>query len=228
MSLQDDAKRWDTIHEKVHKHKGVGKESVYAQEKEALFPRASLIIELGGGTGEDALYFLQKGHSVVVLDISEFALKIAQEKAQKAGFEKQIVTKMVDFGLHQLPIKNDSVNVAYSRLSLNYFDSAHTVKLFRDIYNMLKPGGKAYLTFKSPQDTAEMEHLERTATLFEPNVYIENGQLRSRFTIEQLRKLLANASIANCEVSLYKEKLEGEEEGQQSILLLNEVVFSKS
>jgi ubiquinone/menaquinone biosynthesis C-methylase UbiE len=223
--MLDDAKRWDVIHEKTYK--GSGGESVYAQEKEKLFPRASLIIELGGGTGEDALYFLQKGHSVVILDISEFALNVAQEKAKKAGFEKQLVAKMVDFGLHQLPIKNDSVDIVYSRISLHYFDSAHTIKLFQDIYNMLKRSGKAYLTFKSPQDTAEMEYLNNTTTLFEPNVYIENGQLRSRFTIEQLKKMLVSARIANFEVNLYKEQLAGEE-GRQVILLLNEIVFIKS
>jgi len=225
MSLNNDAKRWDVIHEKTHKRSGG--ESVYAQEKEKLFPRASLIIELGGGTGEDALYFLQKGHSMVVLDISEFALKIAQEKAQKAGYEKQIVTKMVDFGLHQLPIKNNSVDVVYSRISLHYFDSAHTIKLFQDIYQMLKPGEKAYLTFKSPQDTAEMEYLNNTTTLFEPNVYIENGQLRSRFTIKQLKEMLASAGITNFEVNFYKEQLAGGE-GQSVILPLNEIVFTKT
>jgi len=48
------------------------------QEKELQFPNGSVVVDLGGGTGEDALYFMQTGHSVVLFDISEYALKVAK------------------------------------------------------------------------------------------------------------------------------------------------------
>ena len=53
--MLDDAKRWDLIHQQseddtVHSH--------YAEEKEKLFQRGSLVVDLGGGGGQDALYFL--------------------------------------------------------------------------------------------------------------------------------------------------------------------------
>ena len=218
----DDSKRWDVIHQKTH-HELKGP-SIYARERENLFPRGSLIVDLGGGTGEDAIYFLQKDHSVVLLDISDFALKIAQDKAKANNLSERLAIRKVDFGLHQLPIKDDSVDIAYSRISLHYFESEHTIKIFQDIYKMLKTGGKAFLTFKSPEDVKEMEYLKNVAVEFEQNVYIENGQLRSRFSKEQLENFLKQAGINEFRVEAYQEKLAN---GDDSALLLNEIVCEK-
>lgn len=220
----DDAKRWDLIHKQSDDDTTF---SNYAEEKEKLFPRGSVVVDMGGGTGQDALYFLRQGHSVVVLDISEHALGICSELAKKEGFEKQLVTQQVDYGLHNLPVKASSVDVVYSRISLNYFGKSHTTKLFVDIYNMLKPGGKAYLSFKSPEDKEEMEYLEKTTSVYEPNVFIENEQLRSRFTSEQLKIMLKEAGILSYEVNPLLEDLSKQSEGHKSQLFVNEVVISK-
>jgi ubiquinone/menaquinone biosynthesis C-methylase UbiE len=222
--MLDDAKRWDLIHQQsedntVHSH--------YAEEKEKLFPRGSLVVDLGGGGGQDALYFLRNGHSVVVLDVSEHALSQCRELAKANGFDKQLVTQQVDFGLHKLPIKPNSVDAAYSRISLNYFGKNHTTKLFTDIYNMLKPGGKAYLTFKSPADIEEMEYLTKATSVYEPNVFIDNDQLRSRFTAEQLTEMLKKTGIANFQVNPVEEELAARKEGHKSKLFVNEIVITK-
>jgi ubiquinone/menaquinone biosynthesis C-methylase UbiE len=225
MVVVDDTTRWDLTHQKTHKPDMLY--SHYAEEKEKLFLRNSLVVDVGGGTGEDALYFLQKGHSVVLLDISPFALKVAEDKAGAAGLAKKLVARQVDYGLHALPIKDASVNVVYSRISLNYFDREHTIKLFMQIYRILKPGGVAYLSFKSPDDTDEMDYLEKMTTLFEPNVYIENGMLRSRFTTEQLNEMVVEAGIKTYEVTPFKEELGVRREGHKQTLYLNEVAFKK-
>jgi len=224
--MLDDAKRWDVIHQKTHKDSL--ELSAYAKEKEKLFPRGSLVIELGGGTGADASYFLKQGHSVVLLDISAFALKKAVEKAKKLKVVEKLVVKQVDFGLHKLPIKDNSVDIVYSRISLNYFGSNHTTKLFIDIYKMLKVGGIAYLTFKSPDDENEMKYLTNSAILYEPNVYIENDQLRSRFTVDQLKAMVQKAGISEFSVEPHQELVSGSGEDQQSTLFVNEVVFTKT
>lgn len=221
----DDSKHWDVIHQKIHKANEW--HSLYAEEKEKLFPRASLVVDMGAGTGADALYFLKQGHSVVALDISEFALKATQEKAKAAGLSKNLVTRQVDFGLHQIPIKDGSIDVVYSRISINYFGYKQTTTLFTDAYRILKPGGSAYISMKSPDDANEMEYLEKSATLYEPNVYIEGGMLRSRFTIKQLEEMLKNAGIANFEVKAYTENLGNRKEGHHPILHVNDIVYKK-
>lgn len=223
--MVDDAKLWDAIHQKIHKANEW--HSIYAEEKEKLFPRSSLIVDLGAGTGADAVYFLKKNHSVVALDISEFALKITHEKAKIAGLSKNLVTKQVDFGLHSIPVKDTSVDVVYSRISLNYFGNKHTTIIFKDIYRILKLNGIAFISLKSPDDLVEKEYLEKSASVYEPNVYIEGGILRSRFTREQLTEMLGRAGIASFEVKPYKENLGGRREGHHPTLFVNEITFKK-
>jgi ubiquinone/menaquinone biosynthesis C-methylase UbiE len=221
----DDAKRWDVIHKKTHKE--IIGPSAYAQEKEKQFPRGSVVCELGGGTGADAVHFLKNGHSVILLDISDFALKVVQKQAQEAKVAERLKVVQTDFGLHALPLSDNSVDIAYSRISLNYFGRKQTTFLFTDIYRILKPGGRAFITLKSPDDAKEMEYLERTATVYEPNVYIDSGQLRSRFTKEHLQEMLQQAGVTDFGIVPYQEDLGPSEKGDGLILYVNEVVFTK-
>jgi ubiquinone/menaquinone biosynthesis C-methylase UbiE len=223
--MADDAKHWDAIHKKIHKADEW--HSLFAEEKEKLFPRGSLIVDLGAGTGADVLYFLKQEHSVVSLDISEFALNITQEKAKASKFSKNLVVKQVDFGLSSIPVKDESVDVVYSRISLNYFGNKQTSIIFKDIYRILKQGGVAYISLKSPDDEVEMEYLEKSATLYEENVFIEGGMLRSRFTKAQIEEILKRAEVPNFEVKPHKEDLSGRKEGHHPILFVNEITFKK-
>lgn len=221
----DDVTHWDSVHKKIHTD--YIRHSHYAEEKEKLFPRGSNVCELGGGTGNDAMYFLSKGHSVVLLDISEFALTKARESASRLGFSSKLVTKQIHFGLHKIPLKDNSIDVAYSRIALHYFESKHTAVIFDDIYRFLKPGGQAFLTFKSPEDREELLMLKTRSVEFEPGVYIDNGNLKSRFTKEQLEAILAQANIKDSEVTPIKEPL-FTNDAEQHYLLQNEVKFKKS
>ena len=223
--MADDAKHWDAIHQKIYKQNEW--HSSYAEEKEKLFPRNSLVVDIGAGTGADALYFLKSGHSVVALDISEFALKITQERSKEAGLSKNIVTKQVDLGLHSIPVKDSSVDIVYSRISLNYFGRKQTTSIFKDIYRVLKTDGFAYLSLKSPDDAVEMEYLEKGASLYEENVFIEGGMIRSRFTVAQLEKMLKDAGIQKYEGKPHQENLGEKAEGHHPILHVNEVTFKK-
>ena len=220
-----DTRRWDAIHRKLYNEEEW--HSQYAEDKEKLFSRNCIIVDLGGGTGADALYFLQQGHSVVLLDISEFALKVALEKAKKHGLGDRLVVRQVDFGLHELPLKSNSIDVAYSRIALNYFPKDQTIKIFNEIYRILKPGSTAYLTFKSPADSVEMEYLEKTAVIYETGVYIQNGQLRSRFTKEQLIEILKESNIKYVSVTPYIEDLSKKSQDHHPSLHTNEIVFTK-
>ena len=223
-----DAQKWDAIHKRIYKEDEW--HSSYAEEKEKLFPRGSVVLDLGGGTGADAIFFLKQGHSVVLLDISEFALKVAQEKAKRSELIDRLVVKQVDFGLHDFPIKNDSVDVVYSRIGLNYFPMDRTIKIFHEIVRVIKAqAGTAYVTFKSPEDKDELEYLQKTAVEYEPSVFIQNGQLRSRFEKDQLKSMLQAAGAVNYKVEPYEELLSSANKKEhQPKLILNEMVITKS
>lgn len=226
MTFQLDSKKWDIYHQKT-----VGEDTTpsnYAQEKEKLFPRGSIIVDLGGGVGSDALYFLEKGHSVIILDISEYALKVAMDRAKSKKLDDKLVTKQVDFSLHSIPIKPDSTDIAYSRLSLNYFDMEETTVLIHEIYNLLKTNGAAFLTFKSPDDIEEIEYLKKRATQVSDNVFIDNGQIRSRFSLTQLEIIAKNAGVAKFEVKPYAENITPKLGDNPRLLKCNELTFTKT
>lgn len=221
-----DADHWDFVHSKTYKDDSWY--SQYAQEKEKLFPRGSIVVELGGGTGQDALHFLKQGHSVLLFDISGFALKIAQEKAKKERVAKKLVVRQLDFGQHKLPIKDASVDVVFSRIALNYFPQKETIGVLGEANRVLKIGGQAFLGFKSPHDEEEMRLLEKTAVEYEKNVFILNDQIVSRFSIEQVRTMLSEANIKNPHVSLFTENLGTFKKNHTAELQLTDIVFTKS
>jgi ubiquinone/menaquinone biosynthesis C-methylase UbiE len=136
--------------------------------------------------------------------------------------------KQLDYGLERFPVKDTSVNIVYSRMSLHYFDADHTIRLFMDINRILKTGGTAYLSFKSPEDRDEVEYLQNIATEYEPNVYIENGLLRSRFPKEQLEQMLSKAGITDFSVTPFTESLAGRRTDHRQTIYLNDIVFKKA
>ncbi len=60
----------------------------------------SEILELNGGTGEDAIYLAKQGHTVHSTDISDDMIGIMNTKIQKENLSKQITTRQLDY--HQL------------------------------------------------------------------------------------------------------------------------------
>jgi len=212
--------------------------SPYCVQVEPFFPRNSLVYDLGGGIGTEALYFLEHGHSVKLFDISPKALGIAAQKAQKA--EYSLETQQIDFANAQIDAPENSADIVFSRLSLHYFDIETTTALFREIYRILKEGpkeacGVAYLAFKSPNDNEEMVYLRTNAEEEEPGVYVtSDGRVRARFTAEQLREMLQEAGITNYEINEIEEDLSGikgreiEVKSGRTKLLLNEVIIRKT
>lgn len=219
------AKKWDTEHTRIPKDKT---QSPYAEQREAEFPRNSLLADLGSGTGADAIYFLQHGHKVIAIDISSFALEQAAQKATDLGLD--LDTREAVIGTDPIPLDDDSVDGVYSRLALHYFDRQTTIEVMKQIYSKLKVGGTAFLTLKSPEDKQEMEFLKQSAKEIEAGVFNDEGQIKSRFTVDQLKEILKESGIESSEVTSYVEDLSGRTDLTKSgnvQLLLNEIRFTK-
>jgi len=183
--------------------------SLYAAETEQRFPRTSVVVDLGGGTGTDSLYFIDQGHSVILVDIADEPLARAKEQAQKRGLGDKLQTLQCDFSSGTLPLENEACDIVYSRLALHYFESPTLTKLLAEIYRILRPNGQAYLTLKSPDDTVEMEFLATTATQKEAGVFEEKGRIKTRYSTARLQQILSDAGLPTdaYSVTSYTEKL---------------------
>lgn len=207
-------------------------ESLYAVEKELQFPANSTVCDLGGGTGTDGLYFASKGHNVTLVDIADEALAKAAVHAEERGLAKKFKTVQCDFSFGTLPLQDATYDIVYSRLALHYFEPQVTAQLFSEIYRILRPGGRTFLTLKSPDDAAEMAFLATTATEDEAGLFNENGRLKARYTIERLKEILADAGIPEsaCSVISYTEKLGNDSDvvkSGNSEFIVNEVMLQK-
>jgi ubiquinone/menaquinone biosynthesis C-methylase UbiE len=223
--MTNQIEKWNQSHTRIPTDKSV---SQYAVEIEKEFPRDSFICDLGGGTGADAIYFLQQGHKVVLVDISDYALQVAVAKAKKVGLT--LDTYRATLGQESIPLEDSSSDVVYSRLALHYFDRQTTISIFQDIYRVMKSGGRAYITLKSPEDVDEMSFLKKSATEKEASVFIDDGEMKSRFTTEQLQDILLDANIPSFEVKLYTENFSGridKVKSKNNQMVLNEILISK-
>lgn len=81
------------------------RERVHSHVLQYLPPNCS-ILELNSGTGEDALFFAQKGHLVHATDISPGMQRELRQKIEAAGLEEHVSTEICSFAnLSQLKSK---------------------------------------------------------------------------------------------------------------------------
>ena len=59
------------------------------------FPPDALLLELGGGTGEDALFLARHGRRVVVTDGAPAMVRRTRDKARAAGYDDRIAAEQV-------------------------------------------------------------------------------------------------------------------------------------
>ncbi|HEX8226320.1 MAG TPA: class I SAM-dependent methyltransferase [Candidatus Saccharimonadales bacterium] len=207
-------------------------QSLYAMEKEVLFPRNSLVCDLGGGTGTDSIYFATKGHDVTLVDIADEPLAKAENQSRNSGIDHKIEAVQCDFSLGALPLPDKYYDVVYSRLALHYFESQVLSRLFAEIYRILRPHGQTYLSLKSPDDEAEMAYLSTTAIEVEDGVFSEKGRLKTRYTIDRLMTILADSGLPvdSYTVRSYREKLGNDNDivkSGNSEFIVNEVLIQK-
>jgi len=103
-----------------------------------------IVLDLGSGAGFDCFLAAKKvGESgkVIGVDMTEEMIAKAKENAEKNGYEN------VEFRLgeiEKLPIEDNSIDVAISNCVINLVPDKK--QAFKEIYRVLKNGGKIYLS----------------------------------------------------------------------------------
>ena len=108
-----------------------------------LSPHAN-ILELNAGTGEDAVFFAQQGHTVHATDISQSMQHLLIEKAKAAGVHMRIGNEICSFtGLDQLKNRGPFDLVFSNFAGLNC--TQDLAKVLLSLNELVKPGGIATL-----------------------------------------------------------------------------------
>ncbi len=116
---------------------------VYEHLEKHLNP-SSMILELNAGTGTDAIYLAQKGHSVMATDISESMLAQLQQKIIACKLQNRIITQQCSFTkLNDLHISQKFNHIFSNFAGLNCTSELATV--LKSFKNIIAENGKVTL-----------------------------------------------------------------------------------
>jgi SAM-dependent methyltransferase len=103
-------------------------------------PSGSRLLDLGCGTGIDAVYFASRGYEVLATDWSREMCARASERVERQELNHRVTVR--ELGIHQLnELKADKFDAVYSNLgALNCVLS--TQELEADLDSLLNPGGR--------------------------------------------------------------------------------------
>ena len=103
--------------------------------------RDSTVLDLGCGTGTDAIYFAKMGLKTIGVDLSRVALEIAAKRAQEAGVE-------VDWrqaSVLDLPIPDGSIEFVADAGCFHHLGAGERMSYVAEVYRVLRPGSKLLL-----------------------------------------------------------------------------------
>lgn len=180
--IPDQKKLWDKKHAAGEHESFRGSPSSLAKIVEPKLVRNSKLLDLGCGTGRDAVFFARKGHDVIATDISDVVIK--QDQQHFSGENVEFVVLDMQ---KPLPYADSSFDVVFANLSLHYYDHKTTTKIFCEIFRVLKPDGILTFSCKSVNDFhyGNGEEIEK-------DVFVsEKGHVRHLFSITYTKELLA-------------------------------------
>lgn len=158
---------------------------------------ARTVLDVGCGTGGDAVSLAQRGFHITGMDYSQAALARARAKAAAANV-------VVEF--HQgdmalpFPFVDEGFDAVMSNVALHMFDDQTTRRIIGEMRRVVRSSGLLLLHVNSMEDMPYRETLlgRRRVQTLGPNFYREeNGQTMHFFSEQYCRDVLADWAIAD-------------------------------
>ena len=142
------------------------------------------LLDLACGKGTHSIFLAKNGFDVTALDFTQNALDFLKKKIEELGLKMKIINADISKSL-QFP--DESFDVVFSFLGLQYFTDKVTRGLFSEIVRVLKKNGLLYFTVRSPQDRRYGR-----GKLLEKDMFDEDTHIRHFFREEYIRSVLGN------------------------------------
>lgn len=179
---------WDHIHEDQDYNRNSIKVDDWLDRFEDIIDRSSLpILDLGCGGGNNTLYLIDKGKSVIACDQSEKAIAMIQK-----NFPEIKETKRFNM-LDGFPFPDNSFEVVVADLCLHYFTEKDTSRINSEIERILLPGGHLLMRVNSVND---VNHGAGQGVEIEPHLYeTETGTLKRFFDEADIKSFFKDYDI---------------------------------
>lgn len=151
----------------------------------------SPVLDLGCGSGNDTLYFIEKGKRVIACDQSMNAISNIQK-----NFPEVLEARCFNM-LDGFEFEDDSFEIVCADLCLHYFTEKDTRMILNEIRRILVPGGHLFVRVNSVKD---VNHGAGQGTEIENHLYrTEEGMFKRFFDEEDVRKIFSGFDILFCE-----------------------------
>ncbi len=115
---------------------GAGSQEVAACAALGLFPRRGVILDVGCGSGSDAVQLATLGFRVKALDVSSAALELVRQRAARAGVEIETIHASAT----DMPVGDKSIDFALDRGLLHNLSDGEGKAYAVELGRVLKPG----------------------------------------------------------------------------------------
>ena len=101
------------------------------------------LLDIGCGGGHMSYALIRKGNyaHIHLLDINQYALDAARERAIALGYSSKISFTLGN--VEDIPFKDNLFDLVISRGSMPFWDNQ--IRAFSEIYRVLRPEGQAYI-----------------------------------------------------------------------------------
>ncbi len=163
--------------------------------KQCEIPAGSHILDIGCGSGRNALYFARQGFRITAMDYSENALAIFRTRIHEAKLADLI--SIVRTGIDQpWPFPDDHFDLAVDNYSSIDIETLEGRAVYRDeLLRTLRPGGYALVAVVAAADQLEQELMRTTpGTEFNSTIW-PNGKFQKNYDEPELRSFYQDFEI---------------------------------
>lgn len=193
--MRDEEKKsveyWDKIHDQDYDRNTISTDGWLIPFETYITGCHLPVLDLGCGSGNDTIFFIEHGKWVVACDQSQRAIE-----NMRKNFPEAVEAKCFNL-LEGLPFERDSFGIVCADLCLHYFREIDMRAILCDIQKVLVDGGFVFLRVNSVQDVL---HGAGRGLEIEPNLYLtDDGMLKRFFDETEVKRLFSDFEILFCE-----------------------------